>query len=130
MSDPRLAAWLGHMLRAATDVRDFVDGMAREDFLSDRRTQQAVVMSLVVIGEAAARIIDADPDFVAGHPDIPWQAMRGMRNRMAHGYFETDFGIVWETVATEIPDLLVQVRDLLREMRGPADDPNPRVGGA
>jgi uncharacterized protein with HEPN domain len=94
MSDPRLAAWLGHMHRAATDARSFVVGLSREDFLADRRTQQAVVMSLVIIGEAAARIMDAYPTFAAGHPGVPWQAMRGMRNRMAHGYFETDFGIV------------------------------------
>jgi uncharacterized protein with HEPN domain len=125
MTDPRLTAWLGHMLRAATDARDFVEGMTREDFLADRRTQQAVVMSLVVIGEAAARIMDADPGFAAGHPEVPWQAMRGMRNRMAHGYFETDFGIVWSTVDTEIPGLREQLTLLLRDIGHRGADPAP-----
>jgi uncharacterized protein with HEPN domain len=34
------------------------------------------------------------PDFVANHPDIPWRQMRGMRNRMAHGYFDINLEIV------------------------------------
>jgi uncharacterized protein with HEPN domain len=48
---------LDQMLSAAIDARRFVDGMSKEDFLSDKRTRQAVVMSLVIIGEAVARIM-------------------------------------------------------------------------
>jgi hypothetical protein len=33
------------------------------------------------------------PDFTAAHPEIPWGQMRGMRNRMAHGYFDIDLNI-------------------------------------
>lgn len=48
-----------------------VDGMSKEDFLADKRTQQAVMMSLVIIGEASARIMDRHSEFVAGNPEIP-----------------------------------------------------------
>jgi uncharacterized protein with HEPN domain len=54
----RLGDYIDQMLAAASDVRRFIDGMSKEDFLADKRTQQAVVMSLVIIGEAAARIMD------------------------------------------------------------------------
>jgi hypothetical protein len=74
-------SWLGdtldQMLTAAKDARRFVEGMSKEDFLADKRTRQAVVMSLVIIGEAAARIMDKHGEFVAGNPEIPWPGMRG-----------------------------------------------------
>ena len=58
MIEDRLADFIDHMLTAANDACSFVDGMAKEDFLADKRTQQAVIMSLAIIGEAAARIMD------------------------------------------------------------------------
>ncbi len=54
MSLSRLGDYLDQMQMAASDARRFVDGMSKEDFLADKRTQQAVVMSLVIIGEAGS----------------------------------------------------------------------------
>lgn len=105
MTPPRLADYLGHMSNAAGEIASFTEGQDRKDFLADRRTQQAVVMNLLIIGEAAAKIMDSDPAFVRAHPEVPWRSMRGMRNRMAHGYFETNFELVWETASTEMPRL-------------------------
>jgi uncharacterized protein with HEPN domain len=45
-------------------------------------------MSLVIIGEVATKIMDRYPGFVDGQPSIPWRNIRGMRNRIAHGYFD------------------------------------------
>lgn len=115
MTLSRTDAYLGHMLTAAREVTGFIEGLDRESFMADRRTQQAVVMNLLVIGEAAAKIMDADVDFVRAHPAVPWRNMRGMRNRMIHGYFETDFGLVGETVRTEIPPLIARLAPLLDE---------------
>jgi uncharacterized protein with HEPN domain len=61
------------MLAAARETRGFVEGLNRETFLADRRTQQAVVMNLLIIGEAAAKIMDADPAVVRAYPEIPWR---------------------------------------------------------
>ena len=47
-----------------------------------------------------------DPDFVANHPQFPWNAMRGMRNRIAHDYFDIQLGRVWDTAKDEVPDLV------------------------
>lgn len=58
-----------------------------------------------MLGEAATRIATEVPAFVAAHPELPWQQMRGMRNRMAHGYFDINLDVVWETVRTSLPDL-------------------------
>ncbi len=106
MSEGRLADYLDYMRRGGRDACVFVEGLSREDFFADKRTQQAVIMSLVIIGEAATKIMDQHGEFAARHPEVPWRSMRGMRNRIAHGYFEIDLDIVWETVQKALPDML------------------------
>lgn len=109
MTDNRLADYVAHMRLAAADARAFVDGMSKPDFLADKRTQQAVIMSLIVLGEAATKVMDRYPDFAQRHSSIAWRSMRGMRNRIAHGYFEIDLEVVWETVQTALPALRLQL---------------------
>ena len=108
--DDRLVEYLRQMTEGARDAIAFTDGMDREAFLADLRTQRAVVMSLMIVGEAAARIVADHPTFAERRPDVPWRSMRGMRNRIAHGYFEVDLGVVWETVRTELPSLLERLK--------------------
>lgn len=106
MSGNRLPDYLDHLQQAATDACCFVEGMGKNDFLADKRTQQAVIMSLIIIGEAATKVMDRYADFSACHPKIPWRNMRGMRNHIAHGYFDINLDVVWETVQTALPELL------------------------
>ena len=105
MSVPDASELLAHMLEAAMQAADYTDGMAREDFLADKRTQQAVILNLVIMGEAATKLMDRYPEVAGTHPEIEWQAIRGMRNRIAHGYYDVNLDVVWETVATALPDL-------------------------
>lgn len=111
MTESRLLDYLEHMQQAASDACDFVHGLSKDAFLADKRTQQAVIMSLVIIGEAATKIMDGFAPFVATHPDVPWRSMRGMRNRVAHGYFDIDLNVVWNTVQTALPALLKQLSE-------------------
>jgi uncharacterized protein with HEPN domain len=109
MTENRLLDYLDHMLQAATDACGFVNGLAKEDFLGDKRTQQAVIMSLIIIGEAATKVMDGYAEFTQTHPKVPWRGMRGMRNRIAHGYFDINLDVVWDTVQTALPELLQQL---------------------
>jgi uncharacterized protein with HEPN domain len=93
------------MIEASRLAKSYVEGLSKEEFLRDRRTQQAVVLNLITIGEAAARVVSEHGDFATAHPTIPWRQMRGMRNRMAHGYFDINLEIVWETVQASLVDL-------------------------
>ena len=88
MSENRLPDYLDHMQQAAQDACDFVDGFGKAHFLEDKRTQQAVIMSLIIIGEAATKVLDGYVEFAEAHAEVPWRSMRGMRNRIAHGYFD------------------------------------------
>lgn len=109
MSVNRLPDYLGHMRQAIADAQSFTEGMAQTDFEQDKRTQQAVVMSLIVLGEAATKVMDLHPLFAEQHKQIPWRSMRGMRNRIAHGYFDINLEVVWDTVQTALPALKSQL---------------------
>jgi uncharacterized protein with HEPN domain len=120
MSEHRLPDYLYHMQKAATDACGFVEGLAKEDFLEDKRTQQAVIMSLIIIGEAVTKVMDGYAEFAQTHGQVPWRSMRGMRNRIAHGYFDINLDVVWDTVQTALPELLLQ----LPAVRQDAEDDN------
>ena len=109
----RVSDYLAHMDEAIGLACSFVEGLTKDDFLSDRKTQQAVILNLIVLGEATSKIAAEAPEFLAVHPELPWQQMRGMRNRMAHGYFEINLDVVWETVKVSLPGLQRQLAPLL-----------------
>jgi len=104
--------YLDHMLEAISLIRCYVEGFSKEDFLADKRTQQAVILNIVVIGEAATKLADEYPEFVARYPEVQWKSMRGMRNRMAHGYFDINLDIVWDTIKQSIPVLAQQIKKI------------------
>jgi uncharacterized protein with HEPN domain len=62
--------------------------------MNDRMAQQAVILNLIVIGEAAVQIETEYPDFANANNEVPWKKLRGMRNRMTHGYFDTNLEII------------------------------------
>jgi uncharacterized protein with HEPN domain len=67
MTENRLSDYLDHMQQAATDACSFVEGLAKEDFLEDKRTQQAVIMNLIIIGEAVTKVMDGYAEFSQAH---------------------------------------------------------------
>ena len=112
--DVRLNTHVAQMLESVELAMSYVDGLSRADFIADRKTQQAAVLNLIVIGEIATKIERDFPEFAAAHSHIPGKSMRGMRNRIAHGYFEIDLSTVWDTLQTALPELLAQLRLLPR----------------
>jgi uncharacterized protein with HEPN domain len=116
LTDLRLDDYLEHIETAALRALEFVSSLSREEFLLDVKTQHAVAMSFAIIGEAAARISQASPQFVADTPMIGWREMRGMRHHLVHGYFSIDYGIVWDTVQNELPRLVAEL-SVLRATR-------------
>ena len=74
-------------------------------FLKDEKTQDAVLMRLLALGEEISHLSD---DFQEKHPELDWFKIIGLRNRIAHGYFEIDVEVVWETVAGNYLDELMK----------------------
>ena len=106
----RLVEYLGHMKTAASDACAFVEGMSKEEFLADKRTQQAAIMSLVIIGEAATRLMDRYSGFIDRHPDVPWAVCAACGIEWPTDISEINMDVVWDTVRMALPDLLEKLK--------------------
>lgn len=98
------------MIEAITAVREYTLGMDLNQFAADRKTVDAVVRNLIIIGEAAVQVPE---EVCLKHPEMPWYEMRGMRNFVVHEYFRTSDRVVWDTVQVDLPPLLTMLQKLL-----------------
>jgi uncharacterized protein with HEPN domain len=105
----RLVERLKHILEAALKAVTYVEGMDKASFFADERTQQAVILNLLIIGEAVSSLLKKDAEFLDRHPEIEWQNMKGMRNRIAHAYFDLSINAVWDTIDTALPALIARL---------------------
>jgi uncharacterized protein with HEPN domain len=101
MQDPD-ANRIRHMLDACLEALEFSKGKTRSDLEKDRKLVLSLVKEVEIICEAASKIT---PEIKNSHPEIPWQDMALMRNRLIHVYFDVDLGVVWETIQKDLPDL-------------------------
>ena len=95
---------------ACRDIREFVTGLPRDEFLEDKKTRSAVIHQIMVIGEAVKRL---SREIRAENADIPWTAIAGMRDSLIHGYDEVDFEKVWQVATGEVPRLLARLEPML-----------------
>ena len=107
------------MMDAARHAISFVEGYSEEQFLESMRTQHAVSMCIVVIGENARRLLTSHRALTELHPDIPWLEMAHMRDRIAHGYEKLHMRIVWETATTNLKPLLDMLEPILASLPDP-----------
>ena len=100
------------ILQALETIHDYTRDMDRDDFIRDRRTVDAVLRNLIVIGEASRKV---PAEVQQANPQIPWQEMSDMRNVVVHEYFGVSVPIIWDTVARDLPPLIPAFRRLLDE---------------
>jgi uncharacterized protein with HEPN domain len=86
-------------------------GLTYKKFLQDRKTEDAVVRNLEVIGEAAKNIT---ADTKAKHPEGPWKTLAGLRDKLIHFYFGIDYKIVWNITKKELPKLKKQINSIVK----------------
>jgi uncharacterized protein with HEPN domain len=103
-------AYMLDMVLAARKVENFTGGISWEKFKADDLLQNAVMHQIQIIGEAARKISQQYKD---SHPEIPWQMIIGMRNRLVHEYFDIIPERVWDVVENNIPELIRLVEPLV-----------------
>ena len=94
---------LRHMLDAAREARDFVQGRAEYDVGGDHKLVLSLVKEIEIVGEAASNVSQTTRRRLL---QIPWQDVVDMRNRLIHAYFDIDVGVVWDTVSKDLPPLI------------------------
>lgn len=92
-------------------VLAYTEGLDQEAFVASGLTYDATLRNLQLIGEAATHI----PDEVRqAHPEIPWHAIIGTRNRLAHSYLAISDSIIWGVIREAVPELLPALSKLLK----------------
>lgn len=96
----------------------YVDGLTFEEFVASTLVQDAVLRCIEVVGEAASKIIRADPDFERKYPELELSAAYRTRNRLIHGYGSVNLGTVWEAVLEPLPRLIAAAKSILQKQGG------------
>lgn len=111
--EDRDAGYLWDMLETAREVRELIKGVTLKMLLADTRTRRALERTLEIIGEAAGNI--SEP-MRAAHPEIPWIAIVGQRNIIAHGYAVVDYGRLFATATNDIPTLILNLERIVKKL--------------
>ncbi len=95
-------------------VASFIVGMNFAQFEEDEKTAFAVIRGLEIIGEATKKI---PPDVRQRYPDLPWQSMAGMRDKLIHDYIGVNLAVVWRTVQEDLPRLRPKLEEIIAELK-------------
>ena len=106
---------LRHMLDAAREAVAFARGRKRGDLDKDRQLLLALLKDVEIVGEAATQVTEPTRQRL---PEIPWERIVGMRNRLVHAYFDINLDIVWTTVQGDLPELISLLEAAIPPERG------------
>jgi uncharacterized protein with HEPN domain len=107
----RIEDYLNDILESIADIKSFTSGMSFEVFETDRKTSQAVLRSLEVIGEAVKKL---PSEIKTNYPQIPWKEIAGMRDKLIHEYFGVDLEIVWSSIGDDLQPLEDSIREITK----------------
>ena len=92
------------------DIETYVDGLEAKDFLDDKKTITACAFTVSQIGELVKEITE---ETIERHTEIPWNSMKGMRNRIVHDYENVDLSVLWGTIKESLPELKDKLKDII-----------------
>ena len=116
MSKREWKLYLEDILESLGLIEQYIGDMKFNSFKMDRKTIDAVVRNFEVIGEASKYIPE---NIKEKFQDVDWAGMVGLRNRIAHQYFNIDLSIVWNIIQQELPELKKQMEDILTQSEEP-----------
>ena len=96
------------------NIQSFIGNMTFEEFKNDDKTSSAVLRKLEIIGEAAKGVSD---EIRNKYPEVPWKEMSGMRDRLIHSYFATDYQLVWTTIKERIIQIKPHIEKALSDFK-------------
>lgn len=109
MSKRRDQDFLLDIVNAIDRVMSYTSDMTYDEFKDDRKTQDAVIRNIEVIGEATKNL---SSELRTSYPDVPWSDMAGMRDKLIHHYFGVDNRLVWSAATEELPALLTDIQEI------------------
>lgn len=104
---------LQHIRDAILLALDFVEGYGKDDFLSDPKTQAAVIRQTEIIGEATYHL---PKTLTSLYPHIPWRNIAATRHKIVHEYYEIDLNVIWTIVQIHLPAFLDQIKIIISSL--------------
>jgi uncharacterized protein with HEPN domain len=102
--------YLRHLADCLQRIREYTVG-GRQQFMNDRKTQDAVIRNLEIVGQI---VRDLGPESLAAQrPEVPWARIAGVRNILAHQYLGVDLSLIWNIVERELAPLDLAVQRFL-----------------
>lgn len=108
---PTEELYLQDIVKSINSVGRFLNGVEEAKFLADEILQNAVLMKLVIIGEAAARL---SSEIRERYSEVEWKSIIGFRNISVHAYFSVKWSIVWETATNDLEILRESIIKILK----------------
>lgn len=93
-------------------IEEYIQGYDLEQFLQDKKTQDAVIRNLEVLGQTV-KDFGVD-DLKQDYPDVPWSQVAGMRNIIAHEYLGLDLHIIWETASNQLTPVKLAIQAIIK----------------
>jgi len=107
--------YISDILECIRKIGEFTRGMDLDSFAKDDMVSSAVILKIIMIGEAAKNVPE---EIRVKYPELPWRDMAAIRDKVMHCYFGIDFEIVWEVVKNQLPKLELKVPKILEDMDG------------
>ncbi len=100
------------IIKHCEKINEKMNGLTREEFDADEDVVQIICFNILQIGELAKNF---EPTFIAKYNSVPWRQIKGMRDKVAHGYGTIDMDRVWDTALNDINPLLDYCRQILSD---------------
>ena len=102
--------YLQDLLVAMTRIAEYIEGYTFDQFKKDYKTVDAVIRNFEIIGEAAKNL----PGHIReNNPDVPWDEMYLLRNKVSHEYFGVDYEIIWDVCINHLPENRLQIQSII-----------------
>ena len=105
--------YLQDLLVAMTRIAEYLEGYTFDQFKKDYKTVDAVIRNFEIIGEASRKLPDHIKD---NNPDLPWDEMYLLRNKVSHEYFGIDYEIIWDVCINHLPENRKQIQSILKNL--------------
>jgi uncharacterized protein with HEPN domain len=107
--------FLEDILEAIDIIEEYTSGLNGNSFAKSRMVVDAVIRNLEIIGEAAKNVPE---EIQSSNPEISWQKMTALRNRIIHAYFGVDTEILWDIVSKNLPETKTKIKIVLQKLTG------------